>query len=267
MFKGFQDSKTRWAWRRRLWRSWGINLLGFSALWSVISATYYGVVEPIWIIGAIAMYTLFRVEQMRQKHRSSRSDKYKFQLEAKPGPPRHEAPEPPSASSWWSGGARYESNCAFFRDFAGFGDAMNDMLQDGPWRLHQRADTEVITSPESMSFGLRYWVSHGQALIGTVEIYPDFITPEYNCKVYAHIELFPDAIQMGFNTVWDLLETIASWIASGSRDEYLNARDAIRHDLLAILWDARLDDEPKDIDLTFSGTANVRFFERYAAAA
>jgi hypothetical protein len=97
MFQGFQDSKTRWARRRRLWRSWGINLLGFSALLSVFSAIHYGVVEPIWIIGAIAVYTLFRVEQMRQKHRPSRLDKYKFQLEAKPGPPRHEAPEPPSA--------------------------------------------------------------------------------------------------------------------------------------------------------------------------
>ena len=80
-----------------------------------------------------------------------------------------------------------------------------------------------------------------------------------------HVEL-SNATDLGFAPIYDFLSMLAGWLTLGN-EEWLKAQSAIEHTLLAALWDARLDKELTDIEVHFSGRANVQFFEQHAAAA
>src|SRR5262249_14556591 len=165
------------------------------------------------------------VTQMREQQNDTSSEGLKLLLKATPSPPKHERSEPPTG--WFD----RPYNKEFYRSFAGFANAMNKQFAetewrtyDLEWRLNHLADTDVadLRYDVDPTYGFRYRITCGQALLGRLTIRPkaylswetfDLTAPQ----VSVHVEL-SNATELGFAPIYDFLITLASWLAHGDRE-------------------------------------------------
>lgn len=138
----------------------------------------------------------------------------------------------PDARSW----GVTDNGLLFMNHFQKFGAVLNDYLDRGPWRLQEKADTEVSGLGDwGPRHGRQYDIYLGKVLSGRLKLTE---THDYSLEkpsVNASIELWTPRIH-SFDTVTELLDGLASHVGGDEAADLEQSYQRVRNAMLATGW-------------------------------
>lgn len=209
----------------------------------------------IWLVALVILNLLFTSYLWQQTRRGPRRNFRRAIESGEPITPKHASPVD-LKEGWGISG----EDLQFFEDFDFFGDALNRVLEDEPWRVQETSETEISGVHDTPLYGRRYEIFYNQHKLGTLQVYAE---PSYSASepiVRTEIEL-DFARLIPFQSISSFVSFVAMLTASSSREEMekaaLSAQRAAINELWQIEYDPDLDDRSSggSIEFQFDGSA------------
>ena len=210
----------------------------------------------IWLVALVILNLLFTSYLWQQTRRGPRR-KFRRALESgEPITPKHARPVD-LKEGWGISG----EDLQFFEDFDLFGDVLNRILEEEPWRVQEMSKTEISGLDDTPLYGRRYEVFYNQHKLGTLQVYAS--RHSYSASepiVRTEIEL-DFARLTPFQSISGFVSFVAMFTASSSREEMekaaISTQRAAINELWQIEYDPDLDDRSSggSIKFQFDGSA------------
>lgn len=209
----------------------------------------------IWLVALVILNVLFTSYLWQQTRRGPRRNFRRALESGEPITPKHARPFD-LKEGWVITG----EDLQFFEDFNLFGDVLNRILEDEPWRVQEISKTEISGLDDTPLYGRRYEIFYNQHKLGTLQVYASRSYSASEPIVRTEIEL-DFARLIPFQSISDFVSFIAMFTASSSREEMekaaLSAQRAAINELWQIEYDPDLDDRSGggSIEFQFDGSA------------
>ena len=210
----------------------------------------------IWLVALVTLNLLF-TSYLWQQTRRGPPRKFRRALRGgEPITPKHARP-----AHLKEGWGITDHDLQFFENFDLFGDVLNRILEDEPWRVQEMSETEISGLDDTPLYGRRYEIFYNQHKLGTLQVYAG---PSYSAiepSVRTEIEL-DFARLIPFQSISGFVSFVAMFTASSSREEMekaaLSAQRAAINELWQIEYEPELDDRSSggDIEFQFDGSAD-----------
>lgn len=208
-----------------------------------------------WLVVLVILNLLFTSYLWQQ---TRRGPKRKFRQALESGEPiTPKRARPADIGKRWGVS---DGDLQFFEDFDLFGDALNNVLEDEPWRVQELPNAEISGLHDTPLYGRRYEVFYNQHKLGILQVYAGASYSASKPTVRTEIELM-FARLIPFDSISGFVSFVAMFTASSSREEMekatLGAQRAAIDRLWQIEYDPDLDDRSSggSIEIQFDGSA------------
>lgn len=238
--------------------------LGKSALWFVVLiaislgfSQFRDQLGISWgtlvLVLVVAMYLEYQLSRLRERIGLQELQTLDEIIKDDPITPAHEPSDGIAPTGW----AITERTHAFFADFEGFADMLNEYLDDTPWRLQQVARTDVSTiGDDSPTPGRRYKIFHGPKEAGRVSISEGWEYSREHAEVRTVVELH-QARRFSGSQVTNLMSAFIIHLAEEEDGSRGRSHQIVHNEMVEAMW--RIGPEvvsDSDLDIHLTGLAS-----------